>query len=116
MTVKRIAVLTCLDACKVCTGASCLTAWNRRERGFAPYAGEEASLEAFFHCNGCGTDPETDEGMREKLDRLQSIGVDVVHIGVCAVKERESGTLCPAIAAIRDMLHARGIETVVGTH
>ena len=103
MTVKRIAVLTCLDACKVCTGASCLTAWNRRERGFAPYAGEEASLEAFFHCNGCGTDPETDEGMREKLDRLQSIGVDV-------------GTLCPAIAAIRDMLHARGIETVVGTH
>lgn len=40
MTVKRIAVLTCLDACKVCTGAGCLKAWNRREHGFAPYAGE----------------------------------------------------------------------------
>ncbi|MDE7221292.1 MAG: CGGC domain-containing protein [Oscillospiraceae bacterium] len=113
---KHIAILTCLNACGVCTGASCLRAWNRRERGFAPYAGEDASLEAFFHCGGCGTDPETDDGMLEKLDRLQSIGVDTVHTGICAVKDRETGELCPAIAKIQEMLRSRGIKTIVGTH
>lgn len=113
---KKIAILTCLDACQVCTGASCLNAWNSKSRHFAPYAGEEASLEAFFHCNGCGKDPETDKGMLEKLDRLQSTGVETVHIGVCAVKDREAGTLCPVMEKIRNMLHNRGIQTVLGTH
>lgn len=113
---KRIAILTCLKACQVCTGASCLNAWNTKSRHFAPYAGEEASLEAFFHCNGCGADPEADDGMREKLDRLQRIGVDTVHIGVCAVKERETGTLCPTIVKIQEMLRSKGIKTVAGTH
>lgn len=113
---KKIAVLTCLDACQVCTGAGCLRAWNSRSRGFAPYAGEEVSLAAFFHCNGCGKDPETDTGMLEKLDRLQSEGVDTVHIGICAVKDRKAGTLCRHIEKIREMLRSRGIQTIVGTH
>ncbi|MEY8385921.1 CGGC domain-containing protein [Oscillospiraceae bacterium 38-13] len=112
---RHIAVLTCLKACQVCTGASCLAAWNRRERGFALYAGEEASLDAFFHCNGCGADPEADEGMREKLDRLQSIGVEAVHTGVCTVK-RETKALCPTIVKIQDMLRSRNIQTIQGTH
>lgn len=113
---KKIAILTCLDACQVCTGASCLNAWNRKARHFVPYAEEDASLEAFFHCNGCDKDPETDRGMAEKLDRLQGIGVETVHIGVCAVKDREAGTLCPTIVKIQGMLRHRGIRTVLGTH
>lgn len=44
---KKIAILTCLDACQVCTGAGCLNAWNSKSRHFAAYAGEEASLESF---------------------------------------------------------------------
>ena len=112
---KKIAILTCLDACQVCTGAGCLNAWNSKSRHFASYTGDEVSLEAFFHCNGCGKDPETDEGMIEKLDRLQSIGVETVHIGVCAVK-RETEVLCPAIAKIQNMLHSRGIQAIQGTH
>ena len=112
---KKIAILTCLDACQVCTGAGCLNAWNSKSRYFAPYTGEEVSLEAFFHCNGCEKDPETDKGMLEKLDRLQSIGVETVHIGVCAVK-RETKALCPTIVKIQDMLHSRGIQTIQGTH
>ena len=75
-----------------------------------------AILTCLDHCNGCGTDLEADTGMLEKLDRLQNMGVDTVHIGVCAVKERETGTLCPTIAKIRDLLHARGMKTIVGTH
>jgi len=113
---KKIAILTCLDACQVCTGASCLNAWNNRARHFAPYAGEDVSLEAFFHCNGCGKGPESDDGMAEKLDRLQSIGVETVHIGVCAVKDRETGALCPAIEKIQELLHRRDIATTLGTH
>ena len=112
---KKIAILTCLDACQVCTGAGCLNAWNSKSRHFAAYAREEASLEAFFHCNGCGKYPETDGGMIEKLDRLQSTGVETVHIGVCAIK-RETKALCPNMSKIQDMLHSRGIQTVQGTH
>ena len=112
---RKIAILTCLNSNRVCTGASCLTALNSRERHFAAYAGENVSLEAFFHCNGCGNDPETDKGMLEKLDRLQSIGVETVHIGVCTVK-RETGELCPTITKIQDMLHRRDIQTIQGTH
>ena len=112
---KKIAVLTCLDACQVCTGASCFAAWNKRERGFAPYAGEESSLQAFFHCNGCGKDPETDPGMLEKLSRLESIGVDTVHTGVCTI-QRETGKTCPTITKIIGILRQRGIAVVHGTH
>ena len=103
---KKIAILTCLDACQVCTGAGCLNAWNSRSRHFAPYAGEKVSLEAFFHCNGCEKDPETDRGMIEKLDRLQS---------VCAMK-RETKALCSTIVKIQDMLRSRNIQTIQGTH
>ena len=112
---KKIAILTCLNACQICTGASCLDAWNNKSKHFAAYAGEDASLEAFFHCNGCANDPETDKGMIEKLDRLQTIGVETVHIGVCTVK-RETKALCSVIIQIQDMLHSRGIQTIQGTH
>lgn len=113
---KQIAILTCRHACDVCTGASCLRAWNARERGFSPYAGEDVSLAAFFHCNGCGSDPQTDSGMLEKLDRLKSIGVDVVHTGVCTVTERDAMTWCPTVQKIAAMLRDRGIQVVQGTH
>lgn len=113
---RNIAILTCLDACQVCTGASCLQAWNEKSRHFACYAGEEVRLAAFFHCNGCGKDPETDPGLLEKLERLEKIGVERVHIGVCAVTDRKTGALCPTIAKIAELLHRRGMETVMGTH
>lgn len=113
---KHIAILTCRKACDVCTGAGCLRAWNQREKGFAPYAGEEVVLDAFFHCSGCGRDPETDPGMLEKLDRLQSIGVDVVHTGICTVANRSSMAWCPTIEKLASMLRERGIQVVQGTH
>ena len=112
---KRIAILTCLKACQVCTGASCLAAWNGRKGGFAQYTGEDISLEAFCHCNGCDKDPETDAGIREKLERLQKIGVEVVHTGVCTL-HRETKELCPTIAKIHRLLQQRGIQVVQGTH
>lgn len=113
---KKIAVLTCIKACKFCTGASCLQAWNDKSRGFAEYAEEDAMLMAFAHCNGCDSDPATDRGMLEKLDRLQKLGVERVHTGVCTLQGRDNPTECPKITQIRELLHQRGIETIYGTH
>lgn len=113
---KKIAILTCLRACQVCTGASCLQAWNDKSRYFSVYADEEVQLVAFAHCNGCDSDPATDKGMQEKLDRLQKIGVDMVHTGVCTMMGRDNPTQCPKITAILDELHKRGIQTTHGTH
>ena len=113
---KKIAVLTCLDTCKVCDGASCLGAWNGRKGRFTRYAGEDVCLSAFFHCNGCDADPRSDTGMLEKLNQLQRDGVETVHVGVCAVKNRETGALCPNIEKIQNMLHDRGIKTILGTY
>ena len=113
---KKIAILTCLNACRCCTGAACMDAWNNRKIGFAMYRDQEVMLCAFLHCNGCGSDPETDPGMIEKLDRLQSEGVTVVHTGICTVIDKEHRTYCPSIVKIIAMLRARGIETVYGTH
>lgn len=112
---KHIAILTCLEACRVCTGAACLEAWNKRDRHFSRYAGEVAQLHAFFHCNGCHSDPASDSGVAEKLQRLTAIGVDTVHLGVCTVK-RETGTLCPTINILAEQLLRKGMEIVVGTH
>lgn len=113
---KRIAILTCLKACQVCTGAACLSAWNKRSRGFARYQGEEVQLSAFLHCNGCGTSPLEDAGMREKLDRLVSLEVNVVHVGICARTEQPDHQLCPTIATLWEELERRNIQVVEGTH
>ena len=112
---RHIAILTCLEACRVCTGAACLEAWNKRERQFSRYAGEEAQLNAFLHCNGCHSDPMSDPGLAEKLQRLTESGVDTVHLGVCTVKH-ETGVLCPTMKTLAEMLQQRGMEIVEGTH
>ena len=112
---RHIAILTCLEACRVCTGAACLEAWNKRARQFSRYAGEEAQLNAFLHCNGCHSDPMSDPGIAEKLDRPTEIGVHIVHLGVCTVKQ-ETGVLCPTIRILAEQLHQKGTEIVVGTH
>lgn len=118
---KKLGILTCLDACQVCTGALCFEAFNGRERYFSQYAGQEVMLAAFLHCNGCQGHPETvdprsDPGIMEKLDRLQTIGVEVVHTGVCTICNRDTGEICPVILTMEDMIRQRGIEVFHGTH
>ena len=94
---------------------SCSTLVSGR-RGWPDETHCYSDLDAFFHCNGCGIEPEQDPGMQEKIDRLQAIGVAVVHIGVCAVKDRETMALCPAVEKIVELLSEKGISVVLGTH
>ena len=111
---KKIAILGCMRANEVCTGAACLDAWDRKSRVFAVYDGQEVRLAAFLRCNGCTADPAQDAGMQEKLERLVRIGVSAVHLGVCT-KSRD-GRRCPVIQTIEQMLAENGIPCVDGTH
>ena len=117
---KKIAIFSCLDSNRVCTGAACLQALHQRSRSFARYEGAELELVAFMRCNGCGSDPLSDPGMQEKLERLRSIGTDVVHIGICTQKktpgDEATRTECPAITRIAQQLEQYGITVVRGTH
>lgn len=111
---KKIAMLNCLKANEVCTGAACLKAYYEKQKAFKMYQNEEVILAAFMRCNGCGQDPEQDKGMFEKIERLQKEGVEIVHVGVCT-KNRE-GKECLTITKIIHMIEANNMHIVRGTH
>ena len=105
----NLAILCCLDANDVCTGAGCLRALRERRGGFACYEGQETELLAFLRCSHCSTPLEEDAGMQEKLERLVSIGTQAVHIGVCA---QPKGEKCPYMAANAKWLEDHGIQVI----
>lgn len=111
---KKIAMLNCLKANEVCTGAACFKAWNAKEKHFAIYKEEETVLVAYARCNGCGNTPENSKGLQEKLERLVKEGTEVVHLGVCT--RNRAGEECETIAEIAKWLTEHGIEVVRGTH
>lgn len=111
---KKIAMLNCLKANDVCSGAACLRAFNQRTASFERYGEEELELVAFMRCNGCKGAPANDAGMAQKLQRLVSIGTQVLHVGVCTqTKEKEE---CALITGMLQTLQAQGIQVVRGTH
>ena len=112
---KKIVMLTCLKANRVCTGAACLQAFNSKTKTFARYQ-EPLELEAFFRCNGGDAQGigVWDEGMEEKVERLLSLHPDAVHLGVCT--KEKSGRRCPLIQRVADALSEAGAVIVDGTH
>ncbi len=112
---KKIVMLTCLKANRVCTGAACLQAFNSKTKTFARYQ-EPLELEAFFRCNGCDAQGigVWDEGMEEKVERLLNLHPDAVHLGVCT--KEKSGRRCPLIQRVADALSEAGAVIVDGTH
>lgn len=111
---KHIALLSCLNASKVCTGASCFRAFYERTASFKEYENEELYLDAFMKCNGCGINPQTDAGMLEKIERLKKIGIQIVHIGICTKQKDDQE--CNTITTIVQMIEQLGIQVVRGTH
>lgn len=112
---KRIAMLNCLKANRVCAGAACLKAFYEHTRAFERYGDETLVLTAYMRCNGCGRMPDADPGMQEKLERLVSEQTDVLHIGRCTILP-DTGTECPVITRAAAMAEASGITVVRGTH
>ena len=109
----KIAILNCLKANEVCTGASCLRAFNARSRHFAAYGDTPLELVAMARCNGCEAD--IDAGFREKLERIVSEGAEVCHLGVCTVRS-DTKEECPTITRAAAWLEERGVKIVRGTH
>lgn len=109
----KIAVLNCLKANSVCTGAACLKAWGAKSRSFGRYGDEPLELVAFSRCNGC--EAGIDKGFQEKLERIVSEGAQACHLGVCTVR-RETGQECPVIREAAAWLESHGVEIVRGTH
>ncbi|MCD8119327.1 MAG: CGGC domain-containing protein [Lachnospiraceae bacterium] len=112
---KKIAILACLKANDVCAGASCLRALEERKAAFSVYNGQQVYLCAFARCSVCGKHLEDDLGMQEKLERMISEGVSVVHIGVCAMLE-DRITSCPYMVEKASWLEEHGLKVVWGTH
>ena len=86
---KKIAVLRCLRTSNNCTGSGC----------------------------GDVQMPNNEEGLRKKLDRLVTIGVEAVHLSGCTKKKDAQGEKheCPVITKTAEYLEQQGITVVRGT-
>ncbi|WP_302177627.1 CGGC domain-containing protein, partial [Megamonas funiformis] len=74
---KNIAILTCLKANDVCTGASCLDALYNKKGFFTQYTNDDTKLVAFWTCNGCDEVLlNNQEGLLEKLEG------SIINVGV----------------------------------
>lgn len=114
---KKIAILRCLRSEENCTGALCLKHFYQRKGAFARYGNEELQLMAFMSCNGCkNLSFEDDAGLQEKLERILSIGVEVVHVGICCQTRTDDLLLCQQVKKIIAYFEQHGIEIVMGTH
>lgn len=117
---KKIAVLRCLRTSNNCTGSGCLKAFNNKTNAFAKYEDEAIAMTAFLNCSGCGDVrlPDSEAGMQKKLDRLVTIGVEVVHLSGCTQKKDAQGVKheCPCVTKMAEYLTQQGIVVVRGTH
>lgn len=109
----RLAILSCLKASEVCSGSACFRALNTRTASFNVYKEKDIEVIAFFHCNGCGCNYETDADYSEKMDTLIKLNPDVVHIGKCSLSNLKE---CPVITMMAEKLENNGILIKRGTH
>ena len=105
---KKIAILTCLEATRVCSGAACFSALNQRTAFFQPYVETEVEVLGFFHCNGC-KDPIFD-GMDYKFEQLKRSGVETLHMARCIEVE------CHRYNEMKLALETKGFSVVKGSH
>ena len=108
---KNIAILTCLKANDVCTGASCLDAFYNKKGFFTQYTNDDTKLVEVLLNN--------QEGLLEKLERILSVKTDIVHVGICTEiidEQTHKKVLCPKIQEIVDFLQKNNIKVVFGTH
>ena len=96
-----------------------MQAFNKKQGSFVRYGDEPLELVAYWSCNGCGDcQLEHQEGIEEKLERIESLRPDAVHVGVCTKHRTAEGTwvTCRKILGICECLREAGIKVVEGTH
>lgn len=80
---------------------------------YRPLAGKDVDFCAFLRCSSCGKTSQEDPRMTEKLERLVSSGVEVVHIGVCA---QPKGIRCQTMERHAAWLEEHQIRVVRKKH
>ena len=112
----KIGTITCVRSNDVCARVGCLSAFQNRAGSFAGYD-KDTVLAAMMTCNGCARDnpkqPEEDPGIQEKIERLKSEQIEVMHAGACRLHK---GKECPRLARICGMIEEAAIRVVRGTH
>ncbi len=106
---KKIAIVRCERTQESCPGTSCITSFADRIHTFKNYD-ENAKLVGFFSCGGC-------PGRR--IFRLirnlkEEIGVDVIHIASCILKE-EPFPKCLHKKDIIKSIKKMGVDVVLGS-
>ena len=107
--ITKVAIVRCERTEESCPGPSCITSFSERKHTFKDYD-ENAKLVGFFSCGAC-------PGRR--IFRLvrnlkEEIGVDVIHIASCILKE----TPFPKCLHKKDIIKSiqnMGVEVVLGS-
>lgn len=108
-TQLKIAIGICEKINGRCSSMGCFKAYNKKDKHFSTYKGKDVELQAFFSCNICSSGSEED--ITTLAERLKKAGVEVVHLGACAVK-------CKAdkLPEIKDVFTSIDMDLVEGTH
>lgn len=114
---RKIGILACNKANKVCAACSCLNAFNDKTFAFKAYENEDVILGAFFRCSHCqDVSVEEDKDFQDKVERLKRENIEVMHVGVCMERTDSNGPSCKKVADMKRYLEDEGIKVVVGTH
>ncbi len=105
----KISIGVCERVNGRCSSMGCFRAYNNKDKHFERYGDIETELLAYFSCSICSTDSK--DNITKIAGRLSDSGVEVVHLGACAVK-------CKAerLDEIKEVFTSLGINIVEGTH
>lgn len=105
----KIGIGVCEEINGVCSTMGCFKAYNKKEKHFQVYRDMETELMAFFTCDICSSGGL--DNISKIASKLKESQVDIVHLGVCAVK-------CKAnrLDEIREVFSLNDIEIIEGTH
>ncbi|MFR6510077.1 MAG: CGGC domain-containing protein [Dorea sp.] len=85
---------------------------SEQNRFLSGLSGRYTCLAAMMTCNGCKganlIEPIEDKGILEKIDRLVSEKISVIHVGVCRLPDGKHE--CPRMTQICNMIEERGIK------
>ena len=105
----KLAIAICENINGRCSSMGCFRAYNNKEKHFERYKDMETQLLAYFSCSICSTDSK--ENLTKIANKLKDSGVDVVHLGACAVK-------CKAdrLDEIKEIFTTLNMQVIEGTH
>ncbi|MDR7870494.1 MAG: CGGC domain-containing protein [Tissierellaceae bacterium] len=105
----KIAIGVCEKINGRCSSMGCFKAYNNKDKHFLRYKDTDTELQAFFSCNICSSDSK--ENITTIATRLKDAGVEIIHLGACAVK-------CKAdkLSEIIEVFTSMDMDVVEGTH